>query len=178
MIVHYRWGAHAAMLMVFALLTIGCATSGRQAGIVQPTPTPDDETNLPVEGGVNVEGGTEEDFIVNVGRRTFFEKSSANLDETARATLDKQADWLQKYPHWKVKLQGFADDPGAANEQKTLSQKRADAVLTYLASKGVAPERMKAKGYGRDRLVGDCSDIECTSQNRRVITNPQAEPDF
>jgi peptidoglycan-associated lipoprotein len=37
---------------------------------------------------------------------------------------------------------------------------------------------MKAKGYGRDRLVGDCADIECTAQNRRVITNPQEEPDF
>ena len=59
-----------------------------------------------------------------------------------------------------------------------LSQKRADAVRNYLASKGVQPERMKAKGYGRDRLVGDCSDIECKAQNRRVITNPQEKPDF
>ena len=78
-----------------------------------------------------------------------------------------------EYPQWKVKLQGFADDPGHATQQKALSQKRADAVRDYLASKGIAPDRMKAKGYGRDRLVGDCADIECTAQNRRVITNPQ-----
>jgi peptidoglycan-associated lipoprotein len=155
-------------LMAVAALMAGCMTSGRP-GTTSNQPF-DEATNAPVEGGVNVQGGSEEDFIVNVGRRTFFEQSSA--------TLDKQAQWLLQYPHWKVKLQGFADDPGSAAEQTKLSQKRADAVRSYLASKGVSPDRMKAKGYGHDRLVGECSDIECTSQNRRVITNPQEEPDF
>jgi peptidoglycan-associated lipoprotein len=130
------------------------------------------------EGGVNVQSGSEEDFIVNVGRRTFFGEGSATLDETAKVTLDKQALWLNQHPEWKVKLQGFADDPGTTAEQKALSQKRADAVRSYLASRGVSSGRMKAKGYGRDRLVGDCADIECKAQNRRVITNPQEEPDF
>lgn len=163
-------------LMAVAALMAGCMTSGRPATTSnQPF---DEATNAPVEGGVNVQGGSEEDFIVNVGRRTFFEQSSATLDDTARLTLDNQAQWLLQYPHWKVKLQGFADDPGSAAEQTKLSQKRADAVQSYLASKGVSPDRMKAKGYGHDRLVGDCSDIECKSQNRRVITNPQEEPDF
>jgi peptidoglycan-associated lipoprotein len=165
-------------LMAVAALIPGCTTSGKPGVAVQSNQPFGDATNAPVAGGVNVQGGSEEDFIVNVGRRTFFEQSSATLDDTARLTLDKQAQWLLQYPHWKVKLQGFADDPGSAAEQKTLSQKRADAVRAYLASKGVGTDRMKAKGYGRDRLVGDCADIECTSQNRRVITNPQEEPDF
>jgi peptidoglycan-associated lipoprotein len=116
--------------------------------------------------------------MVNVGRRTFFTESSAELDDTARVTLDKQAQWLQQYPQWKVKLQGFADDPGSTAQQTSLSQKRADAVLNYLVSKGISAERLKAKGYGRDRLVGDCAGIECKSQNRRVVTNPQEAPDF
>jgi peptidoglycan-associated lipoprotein len=167
--------SYAAVLTVAALLA-GCASSGRQNASLQTSATPT-ETE-PVQGGINVQGGSEEDFIVNVGRRTFFPEGSATLDETAKVTLDKQAFWLNQYPHWKVKLQGFADDPGGTNEQKALSQKRADAVKTYLMSKGISPDRMKAKGYGRDRLVGDCADIECKSQNRRVITNPQEEPDF
>jgi peptidoglycan-associated lipoprotein len=167
--------SYAAVLTVAALLA-GCASSGRQNASLQTSATPT-ETE-PVQGGINVQGGSEEDFIVNVGRRTFFQEGSATLDETAKVTLDKQAFWLNQYPHWKVKLQGFADDPGGTNEQKALSQKRADAVKTYLMSKGISSDRMKAKGYGRDRLVGDCADIECKSQNRRVITNPQEEPDF
>jgi peptidoglycan-associated lipoprotein len=167
-----------AVLVALLVVVAGCATSGRQAAIVQSNQDLGSTTDTPVTASVNAEGGTEEDFIVNVGRRTFFAESSANLDDTARTTLDKQAQWLLKYPHWKVKLQGFADDPGSVTEQKQLSQKRADAVRNYLVSKGVAAERLKAKGYGRDRLVGDCTDIECTSQNRRVISNPQEAPDF
>jgi outer membrane protein OmpA-like peptidoglycan-associated protein len=165
-------------LLGLSVMIVGCASTGQRATTLQPGAVPSDGTNEPVEGGVNVVGGTEEDFIVNVGRRTFFEESSTALDDTAKMTLDKQAQWLLKYPSWKVKLQGFADDPGTAAQQKALSQKRADAVKSYLASQGVAPARMLAKGYGRDRLVGDCTDIECTSQNRRVITNPQEAPDF
>jgi peptidoglycan-associated lipoprotein len=166
---------YAAMLAVMAIVA-GCASTGRQNTSLQATST--SAGNEPVQGNTNMQGGTEEDFIVNVGRRTFFQEGSAVLDETAKVTLDKQAMWLNQYPHWKVKLQGFADDPGSTSEQKALSQKRADAVKAYLASKGVSSDRMKAKGYGRDRLVGDCADIECQSQNRRVITNPQEAPDF
>jgi peptidoglycan-associated lipoprotein len=163
--------------MVLALAVAGCTSTG-QGGFTRASQSPTDATNAPVAGGINVQTGSEEDFIVNVGRRTFFAEGSADLDDTARMTLDKQAMWLNEHPHWKVKLQGFADDPGSATAQKSLSQKRADAVRDYLAAKGIATNRMKAKGYGRDRLVGDCEDIECKSQNRRVITNPQEEPDF
>jgi peptidoglycan-associated lipoprotein len=158
---------------LFVLLA-GCASSGTTGGGSPPV----EMTSAPASTGMNVAAGSEEDFIVNVGRRTFFKQGSADLDETARVTLQKQAQWLQRHPQWKVKLQGFADDPGSPAAQKDLSQRRADAARTYLASLGVSPDRMKAKGYGRDRLVGDCPGIECKAQNRRVITNPQEDPDF
>ncbi len=116
--------------------------------------------------------------MVSVGRRTFFKQSSAELDETARATLDKQAEWLNQYPQWKVKLQGSADDPGTPQAQTALSQKRADTVRNYLASRGISAQRMLAKGYGRERIGEDCPEIECKSQNRRVITNLQENPEF
>ena len=132
----------------------------------------------PLQGGISVEAGSEEDFMVNVGRRIFFAEGSAALDETALMTLDRQVEWLGKYPQWKVKLQGSADDPGDAQAQKALSQKRADMVRDYLTSKGIARERLQAKGYGRDKIGSDCPEIECQSQNRRVITNLQESPEF
>jgi peptidoglycan-associated lipoprotein len=119
--------------------------------------------------------GSEEDFILNVGRRTFFAEGSAALDDTARTTLDKQAEWLLRHPQWLLKLQGFADDPGSAQQNTTLSKKRAEAVMTYLASRGVDRRRMWARGYGKERIVRDCPDISCTSQNRRVISNLRNE---
>ena len=162
----------AALALMLGLL--GCASSGGTSNMASPT----EGTNAPVGGGINVVAGTEEDFMVNVGRRTFFKQASAELDDTARVTLDNQAQWLNQHPQWKVKLQGSADDPGSVASQKALSQKRADAVRNYLASRGIAPERMLAKGYGRDKIGEDCPEIECKSQNRRVVTNLQENPEF
>jgi peptidoglycan-associated lipoprotein len=160
---------------MFLLLT-ACASSSGGGGT--KLTAADNVTNAPVSGGINVTPGSEEDFMVSVGRRTFFKQSSAELDDTARATLDKQAEWLNQYPQWKVKLQGSADDPGAPKVQLALSQKRADVVRDYLASRGIASARMLAKGYGRDKIGEDCPDIECKSQNRRVVTNLQQNPEF
>jgi peptidoglycan-associated lipoprotein len=165
-----RTAAILALLLVLA----GCTSSGNNSNMSGPT----EGTNAPVAGGVNTSPGTEADFMVNVGRRTFFTQGSAALDDTARATLDKQAQWLNQYPNWKVKLQGSADDPGAPAVQKALSQKRADAVRDYLASQGIASDRMLAKGYGREKIGEDCPEIECKSQNRRVVTNLQENPEF
>src|SRR5690606_1115456 len=105
----------------------------------------------------------------------FFAANSAELDSTAKVTLDKQAAWLQQHPNWLVKLQGFADDNGSDAAQVALSQKRADAVMNYLASKGVDRRRMWAKGYGKNREVRACSDRSCKVQNRRVVTNLRTE---
>ena len=135
------------------------------------------QTNEPAPGFENVQPGSEEDFVLNVGRRTFFTQGSSTLDSTAKATLDQQIAWLNKYPQWLVKLQGFADDGGGDSAQVTLSQKRADAVMAYLASAGIAQSRMWAKGYGKDRLVRDCTEKSCKVQNRRVITNLRNERD-
>ena len=155
--------ARFAAFLIAALAVAGCAS--------KPT------DNL--AGGAGAAApGSPQDFVVNVGDRVFFETDSTDLTPQSRSTLDKQAQWLQQYPSWKVKLQGFADDPGSPAQQSALSQKRAEAVRDYLASRGVGADRMKAKGYGRDRLVGTCAEIECKAQNRRVITNPQQGPDF
>jgi peptidoglycan-associated lipoprotein len=141
-------------------------------------PSAPEAVTAPLQGGISVEAGSEEDFMVNVGRRIFFAEGSAALDETALMTLDKQVEWLGRYPQWKVKLQGSADDPGDPQTQTALSQKRAEAVRDYLVSKGIARERLLAKGYGRDKIGTDCAEIECQSQNRRVITNLQETPEF
>lgn len=166
------WKTAAALILL--VLLAGCtSTNGSGSNLTAA----DNVTNAPVSGGINVTPGSEEDFMVAVGRRTFFKQASAELDDVARSTLDKQAQWLNQYPQWKVKLQGSADDPGTPAAQKALSQKRADAVRNYLASAGVAPTRMLAKGYGREKIGEDCPEIECKAQNRRVITNLQDGPD-
>src|SRR6266511_2974624 len=107
------------ILICLAAVLSGCASSGGNGA----HPSLAEETNAPAQASINFQPGSEEDFILNVGRRTFFKQSSAELDETARTTLEKQAQWLRQYPSWKAKLQGFADDPGSAAQQSALSQK-------------------------------------------------------
>ena len=158
----------AASLLV---LTASCSTSDT----LTPKPPTPDVTNAEIAGFQNVQPGSEEDFILNVGRRTYFTKGSAVLDSVAKTTLDTQIAWLSKYPRWLLKLQGFADDPGAS--ETALSQKRADAVMNYLAAGGIDRNRMWAKGYGKDRLVRDCPNSACRSQNRRVVSNLRDERD-
>ncbi|RVD59873.1 OmpA family protein [Mesorhizobium sp. M2D.F.Ca.ET.185.01.1.1] len=160
-----RWVLAAGLLVLAA----SCSTSSTLA---PPTP---DVTNAQIAAFQNVQPGSEEDFILNVGRRTYFTQGSAALDSVAKTTLDTQIAWLAKYPRWMLKLQGFADDPGA--NETALSQKRADAVMDYLAAGGIDRNRMWAKGYGKDRLVRDCPDTACRSQNRRVVSNLRDERD-
>jgi len=164
--------AVAAIGLILVAALAGCSSKSGDAGGggVQ-------QASLPDTGGIGAAPGSEQDFMLNVGRRTFFKQGSAALDETARETVVKQAEWLSRYPQWRVKLQGFADDGGSEAAQLKLSQQRADAVKQVLVSNGVGSDRIQAKGYGRDRLVGDCADLECKAQNRRVITNPQGPGD-
>jgi outer membrane protein OmpA-like peptidoglycan-associated protein len=170
---------YARRLMVAAmLLALGACTTTDIASREEPMPAPmTGETNDPAPGFENVQSGSEEDFILNVGRRIYFTQDSAALDPVAMATLDNQATWLNQNTRWLLKLQGFADDSGSAGSMVTLSQKRADAVMAYLASKGVDPSRMWAKGYGKDREVRDCTERSCKVQNRRVVANLRTEHD-
>lgn len=127
---------------------------------------------------ITVPPGGSEDFVVNVGRRTYFREASTELDSVAKETLDKQAAWLKRYPVWTVKIQGFADDPGSREANVSVSARRAQAVRAYLVSQGIGESRMTMKGYGRERLVRDCSDLSCQSQNRRVVTNLVGDRDL
>ncbi len=163
--------APAGPLALLALfLVAGCASVDSVAVIP-------DITNAPAQGFEKVEDGSEQDFILHVGRRTYFTEKSAELDETAKRTLDAQARWLQSHPRWFVKLQGHGDEPGDEEANRAISQRRAEAAMHYLVSKGVPQDRLWAKGYGRERLVRNCADIECKAQNRRVVSNLRLQKD-
>ena len=166
--------ARAGVVAVTLALLAACTTTNLESNGVSShgaAANAGGQTNDPAAGFANVQPGSEEDFILNVGRRTYFAKGSAAIDDTARVTLDNQIAFLTKYPRWYAKIQGFADDPGGDAAMVALSAKRADAVMNYLAAGGISRQRMWAKGYGKERIVRDCTDKACQVQNRRVITN-------
>ena len=113
--------------------------------------------------------GSQQDFVVNVGDRVFFESDQTELSPQAIATLDKQAQWLQQYNRYSFTIEGHADERGTREYNIALGARRAQSVRTYLASRGIDPNRMRTISYGKERPVAVCDDISCWSQNRRAV---------
>ena len=114
--------------------------------------------------------GSQQDFVVNVGDRVFFENDSAELTPQSVGTLEKQAQWLQIYNQYTFTIEGHADERGTREYNIALGAKRAQTVRDYLASRGVQTQRMRTISYGKERPVAVCNDISCWSQNRRAVT--------
>ncbi len=114
--------------------------------------------------------GSQQDFVVNVGDRIFFESDSTELTSTAQATLDKQARWLQQYSQYSIAVEGHADERGTREYNFALGARRAEAAKSYLAARGIPASRLRTISYGKERPVAVCNDISCWSQNRRAVT--------
>ena len=114
--------------------------------------------------------GSQQDFVVNVGDRVFFETDQTELTDQARSTLDKQAQWLQQYANYTFTIEGHADERGTREYNIALGARRAQNVRNYLASRGIQANRMRTVSYGKERPVAVCNDISCWSQNRRAVT--------
>ena len=114
--------------------------------------------------------GSAQDFVVNVGDRVFFESDSTELTPQSVATLDKQAEWLQRYNRYAFTIEGHADERGTREYNIALGARRAQTVRDYLISRGVQGNRMRTISYGKERPVAVCNDISCWSQNRRAVT--------
>ena len=114
--------------------------------------------------------GSQQDFVVNVGDRVFFESDQTDLSPQAVATLDKQIQWLQTYSRYQFTIEGHADERGTREYNIALGARRAQSVKSYMQAHGIDPSRMRTISYGKERPVAVCNDISCWSQNRRAVT--------
>ena len=114
--------------------------------------------------------GSQQDFVVNVGDRVFFDTDSSDLSAQAQATLDKQAQWLNHYSQYAFTIQGNADERGTREYNIALGARRAQMVRDYLISRGIAAQRIRTISFGKERPVAVCDNISCWSQNRRAVT--------
>lgn len=108
-----------------------------------------------------------------------FEVNQSDVLPGMRPTLDQLAEMLDANPRLKLIVNCHTDSRGDEQYNLTLTQKRAEAVVAYLVSKGVTTARLKAVGYGETRLLNECGNgILCPTEkhleNRRtevVITD-------
>lgn len=124
----------------------------------------------PGSGMANAAPGSQQDFVVNVGDRVFFDSDQTDLSPQATATLDKQIRWLQTYPRYTFVIEGHADERGTREYNLALGARRAQSVRSYMVGHGINPARLRTISYGKERPVAVCNDISCWSQNRRAVT--------
>ena len=98
-----------------------------------------------------------------------FAFDSAALSPEARATLDGQAAWMSRHPEVGFRVYGHADAPGSNAYNERLGRARAQAVVAYLASRGIGRGRLEALvSYGETQPAVPSAGRELA--NRRVVT--------
>jgi len=114
--------------------------------------------------------GSKEDFIQNVGDRVFFDFDKSVVKPEGQQTLQRQAEWLKRYPNVTVTVEGHCDDRGTREYNLALGERRANAAKNYLASLGVDASRLTTISYGKERPVDLGSDEASWAKNRRAVT--------
>jgi outer membrane protein OmpA-like peptidoglycan-associated protein len=110
-----------------------------------------------------------EESALKITEKILFASNKSTIDKRSFGLLDDIAKVLAKYPGVKkIQVEGHTDSDGKDDANLKLSQDRVDAVVKYLVGKGVAAERLVAKGFGETKPVGDNATKEGKEANRRV----------
>tara|TARA_R110001583_G_scaffold195470_1_gene374010 strand:- start:6800 stop:7867 length:1068 start_codon:yes stop_codon:yes gene_type:complete len=97
-----------------------------------------------------------------------FESGSARLTPASQTILDAAATELSRYPDLNIEIGAYTDDRGSDALNQNLSQKRAESVRSYLLGKGIATDKLTAKGYGEASPIASNDTAEGRAENRRV----------
>lgn len=114
--------------------------------------------------------GSKEEFAQVVGDRVFFDFDKSVIKPEGQTTLQRQADWLKRYPNYSIQIEGHCDDRGTREYNLALGERRATAVRNALVALGIPANRMKTISYGKERpaVLGD--NEAAWAQNRRGVT--------
>ena len=118
----------------------------------------------------SIEPGSQEDIIVNVGDRVFFNYDSSELDTDAQELLQDQVAWLKQYSDVSVIIEGHCDERGTREYNLALGEKRAQSVKNYIINLGISADRVSTISYGKERPAVVGSNDGAWAQNRRSVT--------
>lgn len=110
---------------------------------------------------------TDRGTVVTLGD-VLFPTNQSVLQPGAQRNLTPLAEFLKQYPDRKVVIEGHTDAVGDTAYNEALSEKRADAVKTFLITQGVEPTRIEARGLGETFPVASNDTNSGRQQNRRV----------
>ncbi len=131
------------------------------------------ETANAAVGGVNATNdriSALDDYVTQETAAVNFRTGSAVLSTEAKASLDSVATKYFSAKNFIIEITGYADSSGSVDRNRALSQRRADAVVRYLAEQHRIPLRRMVTpfGYGEAQPIADDTTREGRAQNRRV----------
>ena len=146
-----------AAVLVAALAMSACAKNADEAG-----------ANANAAGMASP--GSQQDFVVNVGDRVYFDFDKFEIRDDARPILDAQAGWLRRYPNVRVRIEGNCDELGTREYNFALGARRANSVKQYLASHGIPLARIDTVSFGKERLLDTSGGETAQAHNRNAHT--------
>ena len=105
---------------------------------------------------------------IELKQKIFFATNDDKILSKSFGLLDEVAQALKSRPTLRVRIEGHTDSRGSDLYNKTLSERRAASVKSYLEGKGITPDRLDAEGWGEERPIGDNRHAEGREMNRRV----------
>lgn len=107
-------------------------------------------------------------------KNIYYDLDKYDIRPDAARELDRLVAVLNEYPDIEIKLESHTDSRGSDEYNMELSEKRAQAAVDYLVSKGIDPDRLESVGLGETQLVNDCGNgVDCTEEqhqeNRRTV---------
>ena len=162
----------ASALLVFFLAA--CSTTPKDtadsSGSGSTSTSSDVSSSAETTESASIEPGSQEDLIVNVGDRVFFNYDSSELDTDAQELLQDQVAWLKQHSDVSVIVEGHCDERGTREYNLALGEKRAQSVKNYLISLGISSDRVSTISYGKERPAVVGSNDGAWAQNRRSVT--------
>jgi peptidoglycan-associated lipoprotein len=163
----------AAILLASTALVAGCGKKKVEQLPPVAEGTEGEAQTDPNAGAGQIVPGSQEDFLANVGQygdRIFFDTDRFNVDTEDQTTLQRQAQWLARYPNTRITVEGHADERGTRDYNLALGERRANSAKNYLTSVGVDASRIQTVSYGKERPQAVGSDEQSWAQNRRAVT--------
>ncbi|HWT10335.1 MAG TPA: peptidoglycan-associated lipoprotein Pal [Roseomonas sp.] len=130
----------------------------------------DQNANAGGAGAGTIRPGSQEDLVANVGDRVFFDFDRSSIRADQRPVLQRQAEWMGRYPDVRVQVEGHTDERGTREYNLALGQRRANSARDVLVAAGVNGARVSTISYGKDRPAALGSDEAAWAQNRRAVT--------
>ncbi|MGK0363247.1 MAG: OOP family OmpA-OmpF porin [Saprospiraceae bacterium] len=137
----------------------------------------DANDNCPNESGLVSNGGcpskdvvADEDLAVfmTAAREVRFETGSDVLESSSYAVLEQVKEVMQRYPNFRLMIEGYTDDIGVARENQILSENRAKACYMYLLANNIPVLNIQYIGFGEMRPLSDNKSKRGRESNRRV----------